>query len=162
MRSLIFTALSGAALLGFSAPAMAHPNDGDDEHEEQHQQLDEQHGDVHDQVGAIHDEAHEQGLSWYQHQHLHRDLDRAHANAHGNLEAQHYYQHQNDQLGYGGYGGYGNGYSNGYPRFNNGYYGYGAPQRYYGSNGYTGYNRGDSYRRYGRVSHHRYNPYLGY
>jgi hypothetical protein len=33
MRSLIMSALSGAALLGFSAPAMAHPNDGDNAHD---------------------------------------------------------------------------------------------------------------------------------
>jgi hypothetical protein len=47
MRSLIMSALSGAALLGFSAPAMAHPNDGDNEHQEQHGQLGHEHADVH-------------------------------------------------------------------------------------------------------------------
>ena len=67
--------------------------------------------------------------------------------------------------GNGSYGsGYGSGYNNGYGNngYNNGYYGYGAPQSYYGSNGYTGYNRGYGHRRYGRILHHRYNPYRGY
>ena len=145
MRSLVLSALSGAALLGFAAPAMAHPNDGDDQHQEQHDQLNEQHGDVHQQLNDIHDDAHAQGLTWREHQRLHRQLDRAHARADGNLEAQHDYQHQSDQYGYGGY--------------NNGY---GTQQGYYGSNGYTGYNRGYGYRSYGRIRHHRYNPYRGY
>lgn len=148
MRSFLLTALGGAALLGFAAPVMAHPNDGDDEHQDQHGQLDEQHGDIHDQVNDIHNDAHDQGLSWKEHRRVHRQLGRAHTRADGNLEAQHYYQHQNDQYSYGGY--------------NNGYYGYGAPQGYYGSNGYTGYNRGYGYRSHSRIRHHRYNSYRGY
>ena len=149
MRGMILTVLSGAALLGFAAPAMAHPDDGDDQHAEQHDELDEQHGDVHQQLGAIHNDAHEQGLSWYEHQQLHRQLGRAHARTDYNNEMQHYYQHQNDQVGYGGYSGYNNGYSYG-------------PQTYYRSNDYTGYNRVYGHRRYARVRHHRYNPYRGY
>lgn len=152
MRSMILTALSGAAFLGFAAPAVAHPDDGDDQHAEQHDQLGQQHGDVHQQLDAIHNDAHEQGLSWYEHQQLHRQLEQAHARADYNIEMQHYYQHQNDRLGYGGYGGY-SGYNNGYSY---------APQSYYRSNGYTRYNRGYGYRRYARVRHHRYKPYRGY
>lgn len=86
------------ALLGFAAPAMAHPDDANDEHQEQHEQLDEQHGDTHEQLHAIHDDAHEQGLSWYQHQRLHQQLERAHARTDGNLAAQHNYQQNKDFL----------------------------------------------------------------
>lgn len=160
MRSMILTALSGAALLGFAAPAMAHPDDGDDQHEEQHEGLDEQHSDVHQQLNGIHNDAHEQGLSWYEHQQLHRQLDQAHARADYNIEMQHYYQHQNEQVGYGGYSSYG-GFNNGYSYAPQTYY-RSAPQAYYRSNGYTGYNRGSGYRRYARVRHQRYNPYRGY
>ena len=75
MRRLLLTTLGGAALMGFAAPVMAHPVYGDDEHEEQHEQLDEQHADVHEQLNDIHNEAHEQGLSEYEHRRLHRQLD---------------------------------------------------------------------------------------
>lgn len=147
MRSLFLTALSSAALLGFSAPALAHPGEGDDEHAEQHEQLGDEHADVHEQLNSIHDEAHEEGLTWQEHEQLHRQLDRAHGRADGNIAAQHYYQHQNAQYGYGGY--------------ENGYSGYGAPQGYYGNNGYSGYRPAYSFR-IRRARHHRYNPYRGY
>lgn len=149
MRNLLMAAVGSAALLGFSAPAGAHPNDGDDQHAEQHDELNDEHGDVHQQLNGIHNEAHEEGLSWYEHQQLHRQLGRAHARADGNIEEQHYYQHQNDQYGYGGY--------------NNGY---GSPQSYYGTNGYSSYNGypgyNSGYRFYSRVRHHRYRNNRGY
>ncbi|WP_395000757.1 hypothetical protein [Sphingomonas sp.] len=145
MRSVLLSALSAAALVGFAAPAAAaHPNDDQDQHEDQHDQLGEEHHDVHDQLNDVHNEAHEEGLSWNEHQRLHRGLNRAHRRADGNIAAEHDYQHQNDQYGYGGY--------------NNGYYGYAQPQSSYGySNGY-GYNRAYGYRTI-RVRHHRYRGY---
>ncbi len=126
-------------------------HDGHDQHQDQHDQLNDEHHDVHDQLNDIHNDAHDQGLSWYEHQRLHQQLDRAHARADGNIEAQHYYQHQAEQYGYGGYGGN-----------NNGYYGYGAPQGYYGSNGYVVSSRGYGYRNYNRARRHRYYSYRGY
>lgn len=72
MRSLLLTALGELALVGFSAPALAHPEGAVDEHEEQHEQLGEQHQDVHGQLNDIHSEAHEEGLSWSEHRRLHR------------------------------------------------------------------------------------------
>ena len=155
MRSLLLTALGGVALLGFSAPAMAQDYNPNDDHHDQHDQLDEEHGDVHHQVKDIHNEAHEQGLSWYEHQRLHSQLNGAHARADGNIAAQHNYQHQGYQYGYGGNNGY-YGYGG-----QQGYYGYGGQQGYYGSTGYNGYNRGYGYRSI-RIRHHRHNRYRGY
>ena len=83
MRSLILMTLSGAALFAFSAPALAHPNDGDDQHQDQHEQLGEEHQDVHGQLIDIHNDAHDEGLSWYDHQRLHHQIDRAHVRADG-------------------------------------------------------------------------------
>lgn len=163
MRSLLFTALSGVALLGFSAPAMAQYYDANDEHHDQHDQLNEEHSDVHHQVNDIHNDAHEQGISGYDEQRLHQQLDRAHARADGNIQAQHYYEHQTDQYGYGGNNGYyGYGGQQGYYGYGGpqGYYGYGGQQGYYGSNGYNGYNRGYAYRRIW-ARHHRHNRYRG-
>lgn len=145
MRSLLLSAFSAVALIGFAAPVAAHPNDGDDQdqHQDEHDQLDGQHQDVHRQLNDVHNEAHEEGLSYYDHQRLHRALDRAHARADGNIQAEHYYQHQNDQYGYGGY--------------NNGY-GYAEPQGAYGYNNGYGYNRAYGYRTT-RVRHRRYRGY---
>lgn len=152
MTRLILTALGSAALLGFAVPAMAHPNDGDDEHDQQHEELGQQHQDIHEELGAIHDDAHAQGLSWYEHQRLHQQLDRAHANADYNVQMQHYYQHQNDQYRNGGYGNGSNGYYGQQP------YGY-SQQGYYGGNGY---NRGYGYRTT-RVRYRRaHRTYRGY
>ena len=152
MRRMILSAIGSAALMGFAIPAIAHPEHGDDQHAEQHQQLDEQHQDVHQQLEAIHNDAHEEGLTPYEHERLHRQLDQAHAQADHNIALQHYYQHQNDNLGYNAYN---NGYSNSYE---NGY-GYATPQTYYRSNGYA---RGYGHRAYSRVRHHRHNYYRGY
>jgi hypothetical protein len=145
MRSLLITTLSGAALLGFASPSMAHPTYGDDQHQDQHEQIDEQHADTHEQVNDIHADAHDQGLSGYEHRQLHRQLNRAHDRADDRLEAQHYYQHQYNQNGYGGYN---NGYS--------------AQQGYYGSDRYNGNNRGYNNSGYGRTRQHRHNHYRGY
>jgi hypothetical protein len=143
MRNLILSAFSGIALIGFAAPATAHPNDGDDQdqHQDQHDQLGEEHQDVHGQLNDVHSEAHEEGLSYYEHQRLHRGLNRAHARVDGNIANEHQYQHQADQYGYGGY--------------NNGY---AQPQSAYSYNNGYGYNRAYSYRTT-RVRHRRYRGY---
>ena len=148
MRSLLMTALGSVALLGFSAPAMAQFYDPNDEHHEQHDQLGEEHHDVHDQLGEVHEEVHEQGISGYDDRRVHQQLNRAHQRADGNIAAEHYYEHQQNQSGYGGY--------------NNGYgYGYAAPPSYYGYSAYGANGRGYGYSRY-RVRHPRHNRYRGY
>jgi hypothetical protein len=52
----------------------------------------------HDQLNAIHNQAHEEGLSPWEHERLHRQLDRAHDRADGNIEAEHELQHENQDF----------------------------------------------------------------
>ena len=148
MKTLAIALVGAVALSCFSMPAMAQSV-----HDEDHEELDAEHGAVHDQLGAIHQEAHEDGLTPWEHQRLHQQLGRAHERADTNIEYQHELEHQTQAYqnrSYNGYGygsGYG-GYSQGY-----GYNGYGQGNGYYGSN-----RRGYYIQRHVRpvVRYHRY------
>ncbi len=114
MKTLTMVLAGAVAVSCFSVPAMAQSV-----HDEDHEQLGDQHTDVHGELGAIHQEAHEDGLSPWDHQRLHQQLGRAHERADTNIEYQHELEHQSQAYQNRGYYGYG---SNGYGR-GNGYYG---------------------------------------
>ena len=142
MKTLAIALAGAVALSCFSVPAMAQSV-----HDEDHEELDAEHGAVHDQLGAIHQEAHEDGLTPWEHQRLHQQLGRAHERTDTNIEYQHELEHQSQAYQnryYNGYGGYNQGY---------GYNNYGQANGYYGSNrrGYYG-------QRHARpvVRYHRY------
>lgn len=129
MKKLAMTLAGAVAVSFFSVPAMAQSV-----HDDDHEQLDAEHAAVHDQLGEIHQEAHEDGLTPWEHQRLHEQLARAHERTDTNIEYQHELEHQSQAYqnrsyngyGYGsGYGGYGQGY---------GYNGYGRSGGYYGTN----------------------------
>ena len=119
--------LAGFFPLAFSAPALAQSV-----HDEGHDESDADHATVHGQLGAVHEEAHEEGVSPWEHQRLHQQLGRAHERADTNIEYQRELEHQSQAYrnrSYNGYGlGYG-GYSQAYE-----YNGYGRGNGYYGSN----------------------------
>src|SRR5437879_6557778 len=79
MHKLIVTVIASACAFGLAAPAMAHPDDGTDEHEEVHDQLNDQHGAGHDTLDAFHAQAHQYGMDPWEHRQLHRFLDLQHA-----------------------------------------------------------------------------------
>ena len=118
VRNLILTLFASAAAVGMAAPAMAHPDGGDDQHEQVHDQLNDMHDNGHDQLDALHEQAHEEGMSPWEHRRLHRYLDRQHARMHDQLSDSHDQYHDQSWQGY---------YGNGYNGYNNRYYG----QRYY-------------------------------
>lgn len=112
MKTLAMVLAGAVAAGSFSVPAMAQSV-----HDEDHEELDAEHADVHDRLAAIHEEAHEEGLTPWEHQRLHERLSRAHERADTNIEYQHELEHQSNDYqnryynGYGsGYGGYSQGY----------------------------------------------------
>ena len=145
MKTLAIALTGAVALSCFSVPAMAQSV-----HDEDHQELDGEHAAVHGQLGAIHEEAHEEGVTPWEHQRLHEQLARAHERADTNIEYQHEIEHQNQAYQNRSYNGYGSsygGYNQGY-----GYNGYGQGNGYYGSNrrGYYNQRRGRPVVRYHR------------
>jgi hypothetical protein len=90
---------------GYNNPYYA--QNGYDEHELQHEQLDARHDDIHDQLDEEHAQAHEEGLTPWEHARLHRQLARQHARADRQLEWQHQRQHQIDEWRQQYYNGYG-------------------------------------------------------
>src|SRR3982074_1334841 len=102
MRKLIVTLVASACAFGLAAPAMAPPDDGNDEHEEVHDQLNAQHDAGHDTLDAFHAQAHQHGMDPWEHMQLHRFLDRQHARMHDQLNPQHYQCHYPTWGGYYG------------------------------------------------------------
>jgi hypothetical protein len=95
MRNIVFTALGAAAMFAFAAPAMAQ---------------DQWDYDVHDQLDQQHADAHDEGLSPWEHRQLHRELRYEHAQADYQIARQHQQEHWRDQYrrryqnyGYRGY-----------------------------------------------------------
>jgi len=94
MKTLAIIAAGLVSVIGLSVPAMAQeaPQTA---HEGDHDELNGEHGTVHRQLGAIHEDAHEDGLSPWEHQQLHGELGRAHERADTNIDYQHelYYRY---------------------------------------------------------------------
>jgi hypothetical protein len=99
MRKIAIT-VSALALMGFAVPAMAHGSDNgwdngwQSPHDQLHDQLDEQHNDIHDQLNYEHAQAHEEGLTPWEHAQLHRDLAWQHQNADRQIRREHRRAHR--------------------------------------------------------------------
>ncbi|MEP6869379.1 MAG: hypothetical protein ABJA20_12755 [Novosphingobium sp.] len=111
MRKLSLMIAVSLLTAGIATPALAHPDDGYDgyesQHDNDHDQLDQQHDDGHDYLDNVHREAHEEGLTPWEHRQLHRQLDREHAREHRQLDREHYWQHRRNNS----YGGWNRGYN---------------------------------------------------
>lgn len=113
MRKLVLMVASTIALAGFAAPASAHPYD--DAHYDEHERLNDQHDAIHDDLDQEHVEAHEEGMTPWEHRQLHRYLDQKHDWEDEQLRRKHRRWHNRNDWEDDGYGRY-DGYSRYYPR----------------------------------------------
>src|SRR5437868_533213 len=96
LKKTLLAVLPLAGLLALNAPAFAHGDHDDWQHERFHDRLGDLHEQEHENLGALHEQFHEHPYSKWEHRRFHRWLNREHRGFHNDLYDWHRGYHDRD------------------------------------------------------------------